>query len=97
MYYADATVFWDEATMYSQFIPGAILYSIKSLPDVISELEDVAKTAISNNAAYQKLVSSLLGLKASIQLHQDTSAAQAALSHAHISKHMLETCAVTMS
>ena len=56
--------------MYSQFIPGAILYSIKSLPDVISELEDVAKTAISNNVAYQKLVSSLLGFKASIQLHK---------------------------
>ena len=46
--------------MYSKFIPGAILYSIKSLPDVISELEDVAKTAISNDIAYQKLVTSLL-------------------------------------
>ncbi len=46
--------------MYSQYIPGAIMYSVKSLPDVIAELEDVAKTAISNNVAYQKLASSLL-------------------------------------
>ena len=66
--------------MDSQFVPGAILYSIKSLPDVIAELEDVAKTAISNDVTYQKLVSSLLAWP---QLHQHPSAAKAVFSHAH--------------
>ena len=57
---ADAAVFWDSATMYSQYIPGAIMYSVKSIPDLIGELEQLASTKMSNDVAFAKLVGSLL-------------------------------------
>ena len=57
---ADAAVFWDSATMYSKYIPGAVVYSVKSIPDLIQELEQLAGTAISNQVAYANLVSGLL-------------------------------------
>lgn len=57
---ADAAVFWDSATMYSKYIPGAVVYSVKSIPDLIEDLEQLAGTAISNRVAYANLVSGLL-------------------------------------
>ena len=49
---ADAAVFWDSATMYSKYI----LYSVKSIPDLIEQLEQLAGTAVSNQVAYANLV-----------------------------------------
>ena len=57
---ADAAVFWDSATMYSKYIPGAVVYSVKSVPDLIMQLEGLAGTAFSNQIAYANLVSDLL-------------------------------------
>ena len=82
--------------MYSQFIPGAILYSINSLPDVMAELEDVAKTAISNDVAYQKLVSSLLA-RPQFSCIKTPAQQKQLLSHARVSKHMLGACPFVMS
>lgn len=56
---ADAAVFWDSATMYSKYIPGAVVYSVKSIPDLIEQLEQLAGTAISNQVAYGNLVGGL--------------------------------------
>ena len=57
--FADAAVFWDSATMYSKYIPGAVVYSVKSIPDLIENLEQLAGTAISNQVAYANLVGGL--------------------------------------
>jgi len=46
--------------MYSQYIPGAIMYSVKSIPDLIGELEQLGSTKMSNDVAFAKLVGSLL-------------------------------------
>ena len=46
--------------MYSKYIPGAVVYSVKSVPDLIMQLEGLAGTAFSNQIAYANLVSDLL-------------------------------------
>jgi len=46
--------------MYSQYIPGAIMYSVKSIPDLIGELEQLGSTKLSNDVAFANLVGSLL-------------------------------------
>ena len=57
---ADATVYWDAKTEYSRYIPGAIAYSVKSIPDIIMQMEEMAQTKISNEIASANLVSALL-------------------------------------
>ena len=54
---ADATVYWDAKTEYSRYIPGAIKYSVKSVPDIIRQMEEMAQTKISNEIASANLVS----------------------------------------
>ena len=54
---ADATVYWDAKTELSRYIPGAIAYSVKSIPAIIRQMEEMAQTKISNDIASANLVS----------------------------------------
>ena len=53
-------MYWDAKTEYSRYIPGAIKYSVKSVPDIIRQMEEMAQTKISNEIASANLVSAPL-------------------------------------
>ena len=53
-------MYWDAKTEYSRYIPGAIKYSVKSIPDIIRQMEEMAQTKISNEIASANLVSAQL-------------------------------------
>ena len=53
-------MYWDAKSEYSRYIPGAIKYSVKSIPDIIRQMEEMAQTKISNDIASANLVSALL-------------------------------------
>ena len=53
-------MYWDAKTEYSRYIPGAIKYSVKSIPDLIRQMEEMAQTKIGNEIASANLVSAPL-------------------------------------
>ena len=54
--YTDAAVFWNEATMVSKYLPGAIAYTIKSIPDLLEDARQAAITKWENDALMAHLV-----------------------------------------
>ena len=61
--FTDLAVFWNEATLVGKYLPGAIAYTIKSLPDLLEEARQAAVTKWQNRIDLPKLVRSG-GLKA---------------------------------
>ena len=53
---ADVAVAVDAATAYSPYIPGAIRYSVNSVPEVLDELESRAYRGLANLVEYSGLV-----------------------------------------
>ena len=35
--FTDASVFWDSFTTFSRYVPGAIVYTVKSIPDMLDD------------------------------------------------------------
>lgn len=54
---ADVGVAVDAATAYSPYIPGAIRYSVNSVPEILDELQNRAYRGLSNLVEYTGLVS----------------------------------------
>ena len=54
---ADVAVAVDAATAYSPYIPGAIRYSVNSVPEILDGLQNRAYTGLSNLVEYTGLVS----------------------------------------
>lgn len=54
--FTDATVFWDSFTTFSQYVPGAILYTVKSIPDMLDDARTAIQTKWDNDALMAKLV-----------------------------------------
>ena len=53
---ADVAVSVDAATAYSPYIPGAIRYSVNSVPEILDELENRAYRGLANVVEYTNLV-----------------------------------------
>lgn len=56
--YTDLAVFWNEATLVGKYLPGAIAYTIKSIPDLLEEARQAAITKWQNRIELAKLVRS---------------------------------------
>ena len=54
--YTDAAVFWNEATLVGKYLPGAIAYTIKSIPDLLEDARQATVTKWENDAAMAHLV-----------------------------------------
>ena len=54
--FTDATVFWDSFTTFSQYVPGAILYTVKSIPDMLDDARVAIQTKWDNDGLMSKLV-----------------------------------------
>nr|QOL01105.1 putative extracellular protein CSOL_032 [Pseudococcomyxa simplex] len=53
--YTDAAVFWNEATLVGKYLPGAIAYTIKSIPDLLEDARQATVTKWENDAAMAHL------------------------------------------
>lgn len=56
--FTDLAVFWNEATLVGKYLPGAIAYTIKSIPDLLEEARQAAVTKWQNRIDLAKLVRS---------------------------------------
>lgn len=68
--YTDAAVFWTEATMVSKYLPGAIVYTIKSIPDLLEDARLASITKWDNTVAMAQMVRTVPLAIHAISAHQ---------------------------